>query len=126
MTEASDITRANIWEDGDVVNSGRVQIDGTDVTQAVIASIQRKVFDRSNNSLLFTDAIVVADTIFDTLQTGDEWTEDNDGYNFRDGVPGSRFSTGAKVYRVEYLFIGSSSEKFFVVFEHPAQEVYTS
>jgi len=44
-------------------------------------------------------------TISDTLQTGPEWTEDEDGYNVSVVIPGTHLSRGGTVYRVEITLI---------------------
>ena len=127
--EATDILTATIWEDGDATEMARFQVDGANGVQADVTSIERQIFNITGSTpdtALFTDAITVNDAVFDTLQTDDRWDADSTGYNFRDRIPGSKFASGACTYRVEYWFTGSSSEKFPIVYEHPARAVLSS
>lgn len=118
-----------IWEDGDVTEMARFQVNGVNGVQANLTSIARNIFDLSGatpgTSLGEVD-IVVADSVFDTLQTDARWTKDLTGYNFRDRVPAAQFTTGGRTYLVEYLFTGTSAEKFWVVYKHPAKKIRTS
>lgn len=124
---AHNLVRQTIWEDGDVTEMARFTVNGSNGVQADLTSITRKIFDLDNkDTVIATDTIVIADAVFDTLQTDGRWTEDATGYNFRDRVGGSNFASGGQTYRVEYYFVGASSEKFFVVYEHPARAVYSS
>lgn len=129
--EATDILKATTWEDGDVTEMARVQIDGSNIAQSDIASIERKIFNINSSTpetALFTDTITVSDAVFDSLQTDARWDVDSTGYNFRDRIPGSKFASGAVTYRVEYWFTGSSTpaELFPIVYEHPARAVFSS
>lgn len=50
-------------------------------------------------------ALTPADVLFDALQTGDAWTEDEEGYNFRhtiDTAEGAAFPTAGVTYLVRY------------------------
>lgn len=125
---ASDIIKATIWEDGDVTEMARIQVDGVNVEQADIASIQRKIFDLSGDApgtVLETTNPAMASVVFDDLQTDARWTKEA-GYNFRERIAGASFPTGGHTYRVEYLFTGDGGEKFWLVFEHPAKKIYSS
>lgn len=126
-----DVNKASIWEDGDVTEMIRLQIDGVDLVQSGVASISRKIFDLHGdtpNTAESTTAPVVADVIFDTLQTDARWSKDSSGYNFRERIVGSNFPTGGHTYRVEYVFTGSGTpaETFPVVFEHPTKILLSS
>ena len=123
---ASDITIQNIWEDGDATEMGRVFVNGVAVTQAVLTSIKRKIFlvsGPTKTEIGSETTLVIADVIFDTLQTDGRWTKDATGYNFRDRIAGTNFASGDVTNRVEYQFTGTGGEKFPVVFEHPTQEI---
>lgn len=129
--KATKTTRENIWEDGDVIEMARFQVDGANGLQADVSAIERKIFNISGvvTEIGSAVAIVVANSVFDTLQTtalDPSWTKDSTGYNFRDRIAGSNFATGGETYRVEYKFTGSGGEIFFIVFEHPAQEIHGS
>lgn len=130
---STDITKQTIWEDGDVTEMARFQVDGANGVQADIGaggSITRFIFDRSNdNELIAEDSLVYTAVIFDTLQTtalDPAWTKDATGHNFKDRVPGANFATGGDNYRVEYHFVGANGELFKIVYEHDANAVLGS
>ena len=128
---ATTVKKTTIWEDGDVTEMARFQVDGVDGIQAdiAVAGITRKIFDLSSSTptvALETTTPAVASVIFDTLQTDARWTEDSTGYNFKQRIAGTSFSTGGSTYRVEYEFTGAGGEKFWIVFEHPAKKVHSS
>ena len=123
---ASDITIQNIWEDGDATEMGRVFVNGSAVTQAVLTSIKRKIFLVSGSTkteIGSETTLTISAVIFDTLQTDGRWTADVTGYNFRDRIAGTSFASGDVTNRVEYKFTGTGSEIFYVVYEHPTQEI---
>lgn len=93
--------------------------DAANITQAGISSIVCNVFDLDSRSMtpLVSPAMVVADNVFDTLQTDDRWTVDDTGYNFRHEMPASTFADGDKIYRVEYKFTPASGAVFWAVFD---------
>lgn len=57
-------------------------------------------------------ALVVATVIFDVLQTGNGWTADTTGYNFRWVIPAGEFAlaAGDKRYQVEIMFTLTTGE----------------
>jgi len=86
--------------------------DGSLVTQATVSSIAYQVFDL-DAALLQTaaGALVVADTVYDTEQTGGGWPY-SDGFNFRAVLPASAFPTGGHQYQVEVVFTPVAGEVF--------------
>ena len=125
----TEIKKTTIWEDGDATEMARFQVDGVNGVQADVASITRKIFDLSSatpTTALETTTPAVASVIFNALQTDARWTEDSTGYNFKQRIAGTSFSTGGSTYRVEYEFTGAGGEKFWIVFEHPAKKVHSS
>ena len=115
----SDIPSITIFEDSGVSLMRR--IDGNDaahITESDITTITRNVYTEGNLVGAETD-IMVAGTVFDTLQTDARWDVDATGYNFRDDVAASQFPTGDTMYRVEYLFDPAAGENF-----HAAWWVY--
>jgi hypothetical protein len=124
----TDIIRGTAWEDCDVACLARITLNGANLTQAGVSSIARKVFDLSSSTpttAIDSSAVTVNTSVFDTLQTDDRWTIDTTGYNFRDVVAGSILTSGNR-YRIEYVFTGASSEKFAVVCEVTAREMYSA
>lgn len=79
--------------------------DASAIQQADIASIARNIFELTADDVsgsVVTDALVVADVVYDTLQTGGTWTVDATGYNFLDTVPYSKLATAGATYLVQY------------------------
>ena len=127
--QATDIILETIWEDGDATNLARVHLDGSNITQAGITTIIRKIFDLDTatpTTAIDTTSLTIASAVFDTLQTDDRWTEDSTGYNFRDVVAGSEYATANHRYRVEYVFTSSGGAVFPVVYILSTQELYSS
>lgn len=123
------VARATVWEDSGVVLLSRpLGYDGEPLQQADITSISRKVFD--GGTTVSTDDLVVADTIYDTLQgvgyTDPRWTIDAIGFNALDIAPASSFPTGDTVYLVEYTYTPASGEVFHDVFEVITKNLRTS
>ena len=128
----TDTIRVTVWEDCGATNLARlVGVDGEYITQAVVSSIQREIFDIDSATpdvAVDSAALVVADSVFDTLQTDARWpsTKDSIGYNFRDTVAGSVLSTGDHSYQVEYMFTPSSGEAYMLKFELKAKGIRSS
>jgi hypothetical protein len=77
----------------------RVVLGETDVAivQADLSAISYTVYD-GTEQVQGETALVVADTIYDTLQT---WTVDTTGYNFRAVLPSTTFTDGGgKRYKI--------------------------
>lgn len=125
----TDITRETIWEDCGATNLGRlVGVDGEYLTIAAVSSIQREIFDLDSATpdvAVDSSALVVADSVFDTLQTDGRWSKDP-GYNFRDTVAASIPSTGEHKYQVEYMFTPSSGETYMLAFVLTARGIRSS
>jgi hypothetical protein len=103
------------YEDGGCSIMGRITgLDGENIVQADISTITCAVFDRSGTAA-GTPAIVVADSVFDTLQTDSRWTINDVGYNFRHDVAASILATGGEEYTFEYKFTPASGEVFQVM-----------
>jgi hypothetical protein len=95
---------------------------GTAITQASLSAISYQAWEYSseddaesdtNSTAVGTSAsLVVADTVFDTLQTDARWSRDSVGYNFRFTLPVARLPTGGSFVRVEVLFDPASGEDF--------------
>jgi len=119
------LTRGATWEDSGCSVMARVTgQDGEAITQASITAITCTVFQAGTS--VGTPAVVVADSVFDTLQTDSRWTIDDTGYNFRHDVPAVSFATGDKIYRLEYKFDPAAGENFHIVFEIHARGLLTS
>ena len=94
------LTTGSVLEGGDVTVMGRL-VDGNNanVTQSGVTSIQREVWSVTGTpptKVGSTDTLVVASTVFNSLQTGGAWVADDTVYNFRNNVPASAMPTISK------------------------------
>lgn len=101
-------TKAQTWEGISPVLMARiVDSDGAEILQAGLSAINYYIYDLDDpDTQLSTSTLTIASVIFDTLQTGDPWTADGDGYNFLWKVPTASLpnASGATRYRVEIVF----------------------
>lgn len=101
--------------------------DGDPAQQADISSIAYSVYDlHPDPDSTQTGTLVVADVIFDALQTDSRWTADATGYNFRWDAPASLFATGGHTYRVEVTLTPASGELIQLRWERYIQETFRS
>ena len=126
-------TQATIWEDSGASLMARVVgQDAANITQASLTGIAYKTFDLDGltpGTAIDSGALVVADVVFDTLQTSDSrWTLDSTGFNFLDttAAAAANLPTGDHRYRVEYVFDPASGENFTVVFSLYARAIRSS
>lgn len=124
------INQFTVFEDGGATFLARVLGNaGTAITQATITSITYAVYDLSTTTpttAVISGTLVVASTVFDTLQTDARWTADSTGYNFLHAMPATAFPTGKHQYKVEYKVTPTSGAVFWIVFEGFAEGVLTS
>ncbi len=89
--------------------------DGANITQSDITSIARTIYDLDSatpdTAIGDATAPVVADVVFDTLQTDDLWDEDTTGYNFKDEVLGSLLTEPHR-YMVKWIFTAAVGQPF--------------
>jgi hypothetical protein len=98
----------------------------TPITQSVVDSITYKVFDKQTGIQTASSTFTVADTVFDTYQTGDAWRSGGAGYNFAATVPASAFPKSGK-YRIEIqLSLTGSSMPIDLWINHLAAERLSS
>lgn len=110
------IGKVEILEGESVPLLSRVRAyDGGYLIQADVSSIAYQVDDLDDPTATGdTGSLTTSDVIFDTLQTGNLWTEDDTGYNFAWTPAASLFvgatiAGGTKVYRVEVKITPTSS-----------------
>lgn len=104
-------TSVSIYEDSSVVLMARIlHTDRNPIQQADFGSITIKAYDLADTSTTtYAATLVVADVIFDTLQTDARWTKDSTGYNFRTIAPPTAFPNGDSTYSVEVKITDSVS-----------------
>lgn len=102
---------------------------GSLVTQAMLSSISYRAYRKEGNVpreiTSSATAIVVADTIFDTLQTNFViWPEDSTGYNFKWDVPYTLLKKGGD-YEIEISFTPASGDPYPVVIQVSAESLHS-
>lgn len=98
------------WKGVDTTFAAHVQSPpGTDIIQSVISGITYTVTEMrgpQQNVVTGSGTLVVANTVFNTLQTpitNPSWTQDNNGYNFLGAIPGAQIPDAGD-YVVLFLF----------------------
>jgi predicted proteasome-type protease len=128
MMKPYELVKVVTWEDTGQTLMARVEADAANITQAAISSIAYKIYDLSSltptTELGDSAALVVADVVFDTLQTDSRWDADSTGYNFRHTVAASTLGTGDHKYGVKYTFTPAAGQPFLLEFEIWAKKAY--
>jgi hypothetical protein len=131
---ASPIT-GTVWERGGAVVMARVQGTRTsgvadNMDQSDIDGVTYWVYEKYTSGYIATSdnasqALTVADVVYNTLQTDNRWTVDSTGYNFRHTLTSTAFPTGGRAYRAQYLFNPNKSGEpaFWVVFDITAKSL---
>ena len=105
-----------IWEDSGYTVLARILgHDGAAITTSdVSGTIAWTIAERSApDTVVATSTLVVADTVFDTLQTGDvRWTKDTTGFNFLAAMDASTVPTGNKTYHLRYTFTPTTGQVY--------------
>ena len=94
-----------------------VRGEGNWLKQADVSTITCKVFDLDGTDPTTPTrepAVTVSSAILDTPVTdGEDWDEDDTGYNFQHDLLSTDFPTGERRYRVEYKFTLTGSGAVF-------------
>lgn len=108
--------RANVNEGSGADYLARVRIwDASNAQQADITTITYATYDLDSDapeSAVGSGSLTVSNVIFDTLQTGAEWTRDSTGYNFKHSLAPSDLPNGGHRFRVVYTFTPGTGEVF--------------
>lgn len=110
---AQDAVTAAVWQGGSAICFARVyklvSNNKTAAVQADYTSITRYVY-HEGKTLAATTSLTIANVAFNTLQTGDVWTDEVDatGFNIKDIIEATVFtSPGLWVIRHKYVFTDS-------------------
>lgn len=126
MTNRTAAATATVWEGSSPVNMARVVgYDNANINQASVSELHYMVtqlVDGVETEVAPSTELTVTDVIFDTLQTGNGWTEDTTGYNFRHQLAATDLPDGGVVYTVTYRFEDTSGKHYFVSFELTTKE----
>lgn len=99
---------AEVWAHIKRRNTSFVLVD---IVQADLTSITYKV-TRDGVVVVAQTTVVIATSVYDTLQTGSAWRGDSAGLNFAHTVPGTAFPDGGATYDIEYLFTPTAGGVF--------------
>lgn len=92
-----DIGTSSTFVDSSVTLMDRITgVDAANITQASVDTIAYVI--RKNGAEVASDSLTKTDVVFDTLSTGNGWTEDTTGWNFKWVVPGSNFASEGTYY----------------------------
>lgn len=108
-----------------------VRGEGKFLMQADVSSITAKVYnltdDPNGESPTEELTLTVSSVILNTVdESGEVWTQDDIGYNFRHALASTLFPDGGDIYRVEYKFTLTGGEVFHEYFEGPANPIIQS
>ena len=122
-----DVVYGCVVEDSTFSLLARVMVDGVAMVQADVASIAWKAWDTTDPlTIVASGSLVVADVVFDTLQTGAIWDTDTTGYNFWHKVAHTVLTTPA-TYRIEHQVTLVSGDVFFLrTYQLDAEDQWTS
>lgn len=116
MSCTNDVSLEQSWEGSDLVVMARVYgAAGVPITQADVTSLAGYVYVRDSEEAVGTFTPVVSSSVYDTLQTGMGWSEDETGFNFRYVIDGDNFPDGGEIYRVEIIATPLSGSPYPVV-----------
>ncbi|MEX2091838.1 MAG: hypothetical protein WD971_04130 [Pirellulales bacterium] len=128
MPQAQDIF-GTAFKNGSAILMARiVDAAGANVQQAGLAAIEYSIYEldpcRPDNLAAVAGhdgvSLVVADVIFNALQTGGLWTVDDVGYNFRHEIDVSTteaFPKAGAQYQVRYELTPTAGQKTIVRFQ---------
>jgi len=111
------LIKGSAYEDGGCSIMARITgTDGANIVQADVSAITLAVYDPTGTVITPAPTVVVATSVFNTLQTDSRWTADSTGYNFRYDVAATVMSSPG-TYRYEFKFTPASGATYWVVAE---------
>lgn len=129
MRTSAVIASGSVFEDTTFVLLGRILgLDGAAIQQIDVSAIAYQIFDLHVSATVAdtTGTLVIADTIFDTLQTDAQWDVDSTGYNFRWQVLSNALTAPGHTYRIEVKFTAGTNEDFWAIWTLNTLSVYSS
>jgi hypothetical protein len=120
-------TTGVVWEDSTPFLMARIEgTDGDLITQADVSSIAYTSVDMHGDttSAVSSGALVVAATVFDTLQTDSRWTVDSTGYNFGFLLPAACIPEGDRCYSIDVVLTMASGGSIPVVWKLTTKKRY--
>lgn len=136
MPEAQAFQLKKAFEDSNAYILARVRnLANSLITQASLSEISLKVYDSADTGDTPTEiasrSIVIADTVFDTLQTDSGWDTavDTTGFNFKVEVLPADVPGGNKVYQFEFKLtssVATGSKISHVVVKVPTESLFRS
>lgn len=105
--------------------------EGKFLQQGDISQIDCKVYnltdDPDGGTVNDLGTLTISSVVINSPDTsGEVWTKDDIGYNFRHLISSTVFATGGSIYRVEYKFTLTGGAVFFEYFEGPAKALIQS
>lgn len=104
-----------IWEDSGYTVLARILgHDGLAIAQADVSTIAWTIAaDSDRSTAVATGTLVVADVVYDALQTDDaRWTLDTTGFNFATTMAATTVPVGGETYQLRYTFSADGSEVY--------------
>lgn len=118
-----------VWQNGGASFLARLRSSsGSLLTQATTSSITCIVHDMTldGQTTIITPTITVASVIYDTLQTGTQWTKDSTGYNFKYDIAATAFPSAGHIYVTQFKVTPSSGAVFFFQYMNSSLETFSS
>lgn len=113
MSQTIKMQRLQVVQGNPVAIAARaVDMNRDLLVQANITSITCTVTDIREQEETYSESVSVAESVFNTLQFGDAWTIDDQGYNMLAKVPGSAFPLPNRKYQVEFKFVSPSGDEW--------------
>lgn len=123
----TDLIRSiDVLEDTGELLLGRVVYASGNATILNTSTITYKCYNADTGVAVITNGTLTpSDVMFATLQTGDEWDEDDTGYNVAWDAPGSLWPDEGR-YQLEVTFTPTSGLARVLVWEAKAKALFGS
>ncbi len=123
MPSTATVYQLKTMEDSGCSIMARVRLPSAAyITQSAISTVTVSYRRTDVTGAITTTSLTVSAVVFDTLQTGNFWTKDPTGYNFKWDASASIFTAGNGKYAVTFLFTPASGAAFKVPCEVTVQK----